>query len=117
MSYISDRVAGDGVILPSGLYSTIAEAPSYPFNQDGNYIAPPSSSPTRNVIEWTTRGNRVIVRGDGVKNNVSLYPTSGQHDSENYVLKNLRVKGLNPTSAIVKKIAKELDRLRRQRCT
>lgn len=109
----------DETFFPNcGLEFAVAGMPNNVARDSDTHKAIDSYLLQYNVNGWHRDGNRVKVSGDGVKKTVSLSPhTNGQHYSERDVLTDLRAKGLNPTSAIVKKIAKELDRLRRQRRT
>lgn len=67
-----------------------------------------------NVNGWHTEGNKVMVRGEGGKKTVPLDPKSVQHDGEGYVAQKLKNAGLRAPSSTIKKIARELGRLKGQ---
>lgn len=56
-------------------------------------------------------GNVIVRRSDGRKE-VALHPRSVAHDSEGYTKKALTDAGMTPSTSDVKKIAKEVERLR-----
>lgn len=64
------------------------------------------------VGDYRVQGGNVIVRRSDGRKEVALHPRSVAHDSEGYTRKALIDAGMNPSTSDVKKIAKEVERLR-----
>ena len=64
------------------------------------------------VGDYRVQDGNVIVRRSDRRKEVALHPSSVKHDSEGYVRKSLTDAGMDPSSSDVKKIAKEVEKLR-----